>query len=58
MELTFENISPNISNEERKINIESFFNTLCRISNVENFNHCEYETDTNKIHIVVNKSRS
>ena len=55
MKLTFEDIPPDISEEERKINIENFYNTICRINNVKNFSHCEYDIKNKIVHIVINR---
>lgn len=55
MELTFENIPPDISEEERKTNIENFYNTVCRIEKIENFSHCEYDIKNKVVHIIINK---
>jgi hypothetical protein len=55
MKLTFECISPNISDEDRKTNIESFYNTLLRVEKIKNFSHCKYDLTTKNLHIVINK---
>lgn len=56
--LTVECIPPNISNVELKSNIERFYNILCRVAKIENFNHCEYDIEADKIHIILNRRKS
>jgi hypothetical protein len=57
MELKIRCIPPDISEEERKINVESLFNSLCRTSKIENFSHCICDIGTNNIHIYLNRKR-
>lgn len=55
MELIFEDIPPNISEEKRRINKENFYNTLCRMQNIKNFSHCEYDIKNKVVYIIINR---
>jgi len=55
MILTATNVPPNISEDQRKINMENFINTECRISKMKKFSHCFYDSKTNNIHIYTKK---
>ena len=58
MKLTVEQVPPDISEDERKHNLENFYNTLFRVNKMKNFSHCDYNSDTNTVHVILTKSRS
>lgn len=55
LKFTGKDISPNINESERKINIESLFNTIFRINNIQGYKHCIYDSVNKDIHVYVEK---
>lgn len=53
MEFTGNDIQPDISDEENKINMENLFNTICRIRKIDGFSHCIYDPLKKDIHIYI-----
>lgn len=55
LNFTGKDISPDINETERKINIESLFNTIFRINNIRGYRHCIYDKANNDIHVYIEK---
>jgi hypothetical protein len=53
MGLTVRCIPADISEAQRKDNIEGLFTAIIRITKVENFSHCIYDVEQNKVRIFI-----
>lgn len=56
MALKFQNIPPDITEDENKINVENFFNTYYQSSGLNNFHHCSYDINKKVLHIFLVKN--
>ena len=48
-------VHPDISDEERKMNIESFFNVLYSAGAYPNYRYCIYDKETDKVTLYFNE---
>lgn len=55
MKFTGKDIPPNISEAERKINMESLFNTIFIINKIEGYKYCKYDQENKEIIAYVEK---